>query len=160
MLKSLGMNIIWDIFKELYNPVIRLLVKYLYVIVVVIPQATWDTSNENNKAEYRKKPVSQSAAIILMNIASSPVEISGAGIRFKDGKELILSDFDLPVKIEEYNRHEFVLNPNTFGMLKEVGLENIKYFYLEDKLFHRFRARLSKKEIKKLLTAYYLVRSA
>jgi len=154
------MDGLWDVFKELLNPAIRLLVKHLYVIVVVIPQATWDLSHENNKAESIKKPVSQSAAIVLMNISESPIEISDAGISFKDGRELILSDFDLPVKIEGYNRHEFPLNPNTFEMLKEVGLENVKYFYLEDRLFHRFRARLSKKDIERLLTAYRLVRSA
>lgn len=160
MLKSLCMNAVWDILRELLNPVIQLLVKYIYVIVVVIPQATWDMSDEKNKAESRKQPISQSAAIVLMNISSSPVEISDAGIRFKDGKELILSDFDLPVKIEGHNRHEFVLNPNTFEMLKGIGLGNIGYFYLEDRLLHRFKARLSKKDIEKLLTTYYLVKSA
>lgn len=156
------MDAIQDIFKELLNPLVRLLARYLYVTVVVIPQATWDMSNENDKAEYIKKPVSQSAVIILMNTSNSPIEISDAGICFKDGGEWPLTEFELsvkPVKIEEYNRYEFVLDPSTFEKLKKVGLENIKYFYLEDKLFHRFKARLSKKDIDRLLKPYYLVKS-
>ena len=156
------MDAIQNIFKELLNPLVRLLARYLYVTVVVIPQATWDMSNENDKAEYIKKPVSQSAAIILMNTSNSPIEISGAGICFKDGGEWPLTEFELsakPVRIEEYNRHEFVLDPSTFEKLKKVGLENIKYFYLEDRLFHRFKARLSKKDIDRLLKPYYLVKS-
>ncbi len=150
------MNIIWDIFKDLFNPIVRFLVNYLHVIVVVIPQATWDMRNEKDKMEHIKEPVSQSAAIVVMNISSNPIEISDAGIRFKNGEELILSDFDLPIGIEARNRHVFVLNPNTFEMLKRKGLEEIKYFYLEDPLFQRFKARLSKKERKNLLAGYYL----
>jgi hypothetical protein len=153
------MDAIQDIFKELLNPLVRLLVQHLYVIVVVIPQATWDLSNEDDKAEPVKKPVSQSAVIILMNISNSPIEISDAGICFKDGHEWALSDFNLPVKIERYNRHEFVLNPSTFETLKNGGLERVKYVYLEDRLFHRFKARLSKKDIDRLLKPHYLVTS-
>lgn len=154
------MDAISDIFKELLNPIVRLLARCLYVTIVVIPQAIWDVSNENDKADYIKKPMSQSAAIILMNISNSPIEISDAGICFKDAGEWPLSEFGLsvkPIKIEEYNRHEFVLNPSTFEKLKKVGLENVKYFYLEDRLFHRFKARLSKKDIDRLLKPYYLV---
>jgi len=157
------MDTIQDIFKELLSPLVRLLARYLYVTVVVIPQATWDMSNENNKAEYIKRPGSQSAAVILVNTSNSPIEISDAGICFKDGREWPLTEFGLsakPVKIEEYNRHEFVLNPSTFEKLKKVRLENVKYFYLEDRLFHRFKARLSKRDIDRLLKPYYLVRSA
>jgi hypothetical protein len=163
MPKLLGMDAIKDIFNELLNPLVRLLVRYLYVTVVVIPQATWDLSKEDDKAEGIKKPVSQSAAIILMNISNSPVEISDAGICFKDGSEWPLSEFGLsvkPVEIEGYNRREFVLDPSTFEKLKRVGLENVKHFYLEDRLFHRFKARLSKKDIDMLLKPYYLVKSA
>ena len=153
------MDAINDVFKELLNPLVRLLARYLYVTAVVIPQTTWDMSDENDKTEYIKKPVSQSAVIILMNISNSPIEISDADICFKDGHEWALSDFNLPVKIERYNRHEFVLNPSTFETLKNGGLERVKYVYLEDRLFHRFKARLSKKDIDRLLEPYYLVTS-
>jgi len=146
----------WDIFKELFSPIARFLVNYLHVIVVVIPQATWDMRNENDTMEHRKAPVSQSAAIVVMNISINPIEISDAGIRFKNGKELKLSDFNLPIKIEARNRHEFVLKTDTFEMLKRCGLEEIKYFYVEEPLFQRFKARLSKKERRNLLATYYL----
>jgi hypothetical protein len=151
-----------DILKELLNPLVRLLVHYLYVIVVVIPQATWDLRNEDDKAEI-KKPVSRSAVIILMNMTNNPIEISDAGICFKDGSEWQLSEFGLsvkPVKIGGYDRHEFVLNPSRFEELKEIGLEKVKYFYLEDRLFHKFKARLSKEDIDRLLKPYYLVTGA
>jgi len=145
----------WDMFKELFSPVVRSLVNYIQVIVAVIPQATWDMSDESDSIEHMKKPVSQSATIVVGNMSSNPIEISNAGIRFKNGKELVLSDFDLPIKIEARNRHEFVLNPRTFEMLKTHGLEKIKYFYVEDPLFQRFKAKLSKKEQEDLLATYY-----
>jgi CRISPR/Cas system CMR subunit Cmr4 (Cas7 group RAMP superfamily) len=145
----------WDMFKELFNPIVRFLVNYFQVIVAVIPQTTWDMSNESGSVEHIKKPVSQSAAIVVMNISSNPIDISNAGIRFKDGEELVLSDFDLPIKIEARNRHEFVLNPKTFEMLKKQGLEKVRYFYVEDPLFQRFKAKLSKKEQENLLATYY-----
>ncbi len=149
-------DILKDIFKELFNPILHFLVNYLQVIVVVIPQATWDMSDENDTMEQRKEPVSQSAAIVVMNISGNAIEISDAGIRFKNGTELHLSDFNLPVKVEARNRHAFTLNSKTFEKLKSYGLEKIKYFYLEDPLFQRFKTKLSKKDRERLLTTYYL----
>jgi hypothetical protein len=159
MPKLLAMGATEDIFKDFLNPLIRLLIGNFYVVIVVNPYKVWDMRNENDKAEI-KEPVSESAVIVLLNISTNPVKISGAGIRFKDGEEWILDDFDLPVEIEGHDRGEFKLHPNTFEKLKKIGLENVKYFYLEDRLFHRFKARLSKKDIDRLLKPYYLVKGA
>ncbi len=150
------MNMLWDVLKELFSPMLRELLEHLQVIVAVIPQASWDISNENGSTNLVKAPISQSAAIVIMNISSNPIKISDIGVQFKNRKELKLTDFNLPVKIEERDRRIFALKPETFEILKDCGLENIKYVYVETPLFRRFKTRLSKEDIEGLLETYYL----
>jgi hypothetical protein len=150
------MSIIVDILEKLFSPILHELLDHLHVIVAVIPQASWDMSSENDSTERLKVPMSQSAAIVVMNISSNPIEICDAGIHFKDGRELHLRDFSLPIKVEARNRHLFLLKASTFEMLKNRGLDKIKYFYVEDPLFNRFKDEMSKKPMEKLLTTYLL----
>lgn len=151
---SYNVDMLWDIIRRILEPLFRDLINKIYVIAVVIPQATWDMRDEEEPEGEERESSSQSLSIVVMNKTDMPIKIEKAGVRFKDGAEVILSDFNLPLSIDAYDREVLTLKTDTFESLKGHGLGKIKYFYLESPLFNRFKAKLSKKEIGKLLVRY------
>lgn len=147
----------WDILNtlnSLLSPLTSLVYSYFGVTVAIIPQAVWDMS-EN---EDIKKPISQSAALVVLNSSNYSVNIHEAGVRLQEGKEMSvdLVDLDLPIEIKPRDRVALVLTSDTFSRLAQHRFKNIKYFYVEDALFRRHKVRLSKRDIDNLLKIRYL----
>jgi CRISPR/Cas system CMR subunit Cmr4 (Cas7 group RAMP superfamily) len=145
-------TVMWDILKELLSPIVNWVYSYFGVTVAIVPQATWDM---RKKGDF-KKPISQSAALVVLNSSNYSVNIHEVGVCLREGKEISLDDFDLPVEIKPRNRIYLVLKANTFRMLAQHKFENVKYFFVEDALFRRYKVHLSKRARNNLLQVHYL----
>ena len=150
------MSDIWNIFKEFFSPIYRFTTNKMYIQVAVIASAEFDARKIKNLYKTPKtKAKSQSIAIFIINHSLNPIDISSAGIEFKSGKQQEIFDFHLPVRVEARNRHAFTLKSETVEMLRKEGLDNIKYFYVEDPLFQRFKGKLSKAALENMRSSVY-----
>jgi len=145
----------WDLLKELLSPVLNLIYEHFAVTVAIVPQASWDMG----RSEEVKTPTAQSATLIVFNASGHSVNIHEAGVCFRDKTEAALhfENPNLPVEVKPRDRTYLTMNPSAFRELAQHEFNNVRCFYVEDALFHRYKVCLSKRTRNDLLQSYCLV---
>jgi hypothetical protein len=145
----------WDLLKELLSPILTLIHERFSVTVAVVPQPCWDMRKRGDI----KTPTTQSATLIVFNASGHSINTHEAAVCFRDKTEVALhfENPNLPVEVKARDRTHLTLNPGAFEELAQHRLNNVRCFYVEDALFHRYKVFLSKRTRNDLLQNYYLV---